>query len=95
MKLLVIDVQNAVYTPALYAYDAFTENLVQLILTARKTGTEVIFVRHNDGAGSPLSPGNPGFEIAAPFAPIAGSPKNPNIRIGSTTALNSVLDTCM
>lgn len=72
MKLLVIEVQNAVYTPALYAYDAFTENLTRLIQTARRTGTEVIFVRHDDGAGEPLSPGNPGFEIAAPFAPLPG-----------------------
>lgn len=72
MKLLVIDVQNAVFTPALYAYDAFTENLMRLIQTARGNGTEVIFVRHDDGAGEPLSPGNPGFEIASPFAPMPG-----------------------
>ena len=72
MKLLVIDVQNAVYTPVLYAYDEFTENLTRLIQTARKTGTEVIFVRHDDGAGAPLSPGDPGFEIAAPFTPLPG-----------------------
>ena len=72
MKLLVIDVQNAVYTPALYAYDVFTENLMRLIQTARKTETEVIFIRHDDGAGEPLSPGNPGFEIASPFAPLPG-----------------------
>ena len=72
MKLLVIDVQNAVCSPALFAFDAFTENLTRLIQTARKTGTEVIFVRHDDGAGEPLSPGNPGFEIAAAFAPLPG-----------------------
>ena len=72
MKLLVIDVQNAVYTPALYAYDAFTENLSRLIESARRTGTEVIFIRHDDGAGEPLSPGHHGFEIAAPFAPLSG-----------------------
>ena len=72
MKLLVIDVQNAVYTPALYAYDTFTENLLRLIESARRTGTEVIFVRHDDGAGEPLSPGNSGFEIAAPFTPRSG-----------------------
>ena len=72
MKLLVIDVQNAFYTPALYAYGAFTDNLTRLIQTARKTGTEVIFVRHDDGIGKPLSPGNSGFEIASPFAPLPG-----------------------
>ena len=72
MKLLVIDVQNAVYTPALFAYERFTENLALLMQTARRNGTEVIFVRHDDGAGQPLSAGNPGFEIAAPFAPLHG-----------------------
>ena len=72
VKLLVIDVQNAVYTPALYAFDAFTENLTRLMQAARSTGTEVIFIRHDDGAGEPLSPGNAGFEIAAPFAPLSG-----------------------
>ena len=72
MKLLVIDVQNAVYTPALFAYARFTEHLVLLMQTARRNGTEVIFVRHDDGAGQPLSAGSPGFEIAAPFAPLPG-----------------------
>ena len=35
VKLLVIDVQNAVYTPALYAFDAFTENLTRLMQAAQ------------------------------------------------------------
>ena len=33
--------------------------------------------------------------MAAPFAPMAGNPKYPNISIGSTTALNSVLESCI
>lgn len=41
MKLLVIDVQNAVYTPALYAYDVFTENLTRLIQAAVRFGAPV------------------------------------------------------
>ena len=72
MKLLVIDVQNAVFTPALYAYERFTECLTLLMQTARRNGTEIIHVRHDDGAGQPLSKGCPGFEIAAPFLPLAG-----------------------
>lgn len=72
MKLLVIDVQNAVYTPALYAYARFTDTLTLLMQTARGNGTEIIHIRHDDGAGQPLSAGSPGFEIAAPFAPLAG-----------------------
>lgn len=70
MKLLVIDVQNAVYTPALYAFPQFTDNLKMLIAAARASGTEVIFVRHDDGADSALTPGQPGFEIASAFAPL-------------------------
>lgn len=70
MKLLVIDVQTAICTPALFAYRAFTENLHTLIETARQTDTEVIYIRHDDGAGSALTPGNAGFEIAADFAPL-------------------------
>ena len=70
MKLLVIDVQTAICTPALFAYQAFTENLQALIAAARQTNTEVIYIRHDDGAGSALTPGNTGFEIAADFAPL-------------------------
>ncbi len=70
MKLLVIDVQAAICTPALFAYQAFTENLQTLIAAARQTDTEVIYIRHDDGAGSALTPGNAGFEIAADFAPL-------------------------
>ena len=70
MKLLVIDVQTAICTPALFAYRAFTENLHTLIAAARQTDTEVIYIRHDDGAGSALTPGNTGFEIAADFAPL-------------------------
>ena len=70
MKLLVIDVQTAICTPALFAYQSFTENLRALIETARQTDTEVIYIRHDDGAGSALTPGNAGFAIAADFAPL-------------------------
>ena len=70
MKLLVIDVQTAICTPALFAYQSFTENLRALIETARQTDTEVIYIRHDDGAGAALTPGNAGFAIAADFAPL-------------------------
>ena len=72
MKLLVIDVQTAIYTPELFHYHVFTETLKILLETARQTGTEVLYLRHNDGAGAPLSPEHPGFAIAAPFAPEKG-----------------------
>ncbi len=70
MKLLVIDVQSAIYTPKLYAYQTFTEHLQTLICEARMNSTEVIYIRHDDGAGSDMTRGTAGFEIAAPFAPL-------------------------
>ena len=72
MKLLVIDVQSAICTPALYAYPTFTAHLQTLLCEARKTGTEVIYIRHDDGAGTAMTRGTEGFEIAAPFAPQQG-----------------------
>ena len=72
MKLLVIDVQTAICTPALYAFPTFTAHLQTLLCAARESGTEVIYVRHDDGAGTEMTPGKPGFEIAAPFAPQPG-----------------------
>lgn len=72
MVLLVIDVQAAITVPELYAFGRFSRNLHNLLAAARKSGTEVIYVRHDDGAGQPLSAGNPGFEIAEAFAPQPG-----------------------
>ena len=61
--LLLIDIQNAVYSDSLYACGRFTENVKRLLNEARKSNTEVIYVRHDDGEGTPLSRGNDGFEI--------------------------------
>ena len=71
MILLVIDTQKAIVTPKLHDFDRFVSSVQQLIATARATGTEVVFVRHNDGY-PPLTPGDPGFEIDARFCPAEG-----------------------
>lgn len=72
MKLLVVDAQTLITTPALYAFDRFVNTVSRLIAAARANGTEVIFIRHDDGAGQPLSPGNPGYEVYPAFAPLPG-----------------------
>ena len=71
MTLLIIDVQSAIVTPALHNFDRFVDSVQRLIATARASGTEVVFVRHDDGYGS-LTPGEPGFEIDERFRPAPG-----------------------
>ena len=70
--LLVIDAQELITDERLYAYDKYMENVRKLISEARKCGTEVIYVRHDDGEGKPLSNGNEGFDVCSEFAPEAG-----------------------
>ncbi|MBE5779419.1 MAG: cysteine hydrolase [Clostridiales bacterium] len=69
MILLVIDCQNGLVTPDLYQYDIFCHRVKALISAARSVGTEVVFIRHSDGPGAPLSPGNPAYEISPLFTP--------------------------
>ena len=70
--LLVIDAQELMTTEKLYAYDTYIANVRDLIAEARENGAEVIYVRHDDGEGKPLSKGNAGYDIYSGFAPAAG-----------------------
>lgn len=70
--LLVIDAQELMISGELYAFDRFIANVRTLIAEARKNCVEVIYVRHDDGEGKPLSKGNEGFDIYSGFAPEAG-----------------------
>ncbi len=72
MVLLVIDVQKGITDDRLYAFEAFRTNVKKLIDEARKSGVEVIYVRHDHGAGSGLSAGDEAFEIYDGIAPLAG-----------------------
>lgn len=72
MKLLVVDAQTLITTPALYAVDRYVDTVATLIRTARQNGVEVIYIRHDDGADEPLTKGKPGYEVYAPFAPLPG-----------------------
>lgn len=67
MVLLVIDTQDLIMTEDLYAFDTFVKNVTQLISSARQKGTEVIYVRHDDGIE--LTNGKMGFNIYHAFCP--------------------------
>ena len=70
--LLVIDTQELLTNNKLFSYDKYITNVRLLISEARTNGTEVIYVRHDDGAGAPLSKGNYGYDIYDAFAPQEG-----------------------
>lgn len=70
MVLLIIDAQKGIVNNKLYSYDKFIENVKLLIKTARENHIEVIYIRHDDGEGEPLSYGNRGFEIYEGFRPM-------------------------
>jgi nicotinamidase-related amidase len=67
--LLVVDAQELITKDTLYAFEKYKENICKLIAQARKYGTEVIYIRHDDGAGKPLSKGNAGYDVCLEFAP--------------------------
>ncbi len=70
MVLLVVDTQKLITNPDLYNFDTF-ENAVKVLITAaREKDVEVIYVRHDDGAGAELTKGTPGFEIYEGFSPL-------------------------
>lgn len=72
MKLLIVDAQTLITTPALYAFDRFVDTTAQLIAQARRQGVEVVYIRHDDGADQPLHPGKPGYDVYEAFAPLPG-----------------------
>lgn len=69
MVLLVIDAQKEITNEKLYRFSEFVSTVKTLIKTARENGVEVVFVRHDDGAGTPMTKGADGFEIYEGFAP--------------------------
>ncbi len=72
MVLLIIDTQKHITNEALYRFDELVSNIKVLLHTARKNDIEVIYIRHDDGAGKPLAKGTDGFEICEAFAPVNG-----------------------
>lgn len=72
MVLLVVDTQKAIVNEKLYEFSRFAANVEKIIDMARAKNIEVIYVRHDDGAGCELTKGNEGFEIYEKFQPKKG-----------------------
>lgn len=72
MILLIVDVQKLVMKNDLYDSARFENTVRQLIFSARESGTEVVYVCHDDGEGGKLSRGKDGFEIYDSFKPQSG-----------------------
>lgn len=72
MVLLVVDTQKLITNLDLYNFNVFEDTVKTLIAAARENGVEVIYVRHDDGAGAELTKGTPGFEIYEGFEPKQG-----------------------
>lgn len=87
MVLLVVDTQKAITNSGVYRFDLFEANIIKLIDTARNSKVEVIFVRHDDGAGNSLTKGSDGFEIYEKFQPAE------NERIFDKTVNSAFKDT--
>lgn len=72
MILLVVDAQKLISNQGLYNFNAFEYAVKTLITAARESGVEVIYIRHDDGVGTELTKGSPGFEIYEGFSPQQG-----------------------
>jgi len=70
MVLLVVDTQKLIVNSKLYEFDKFVSNVKRLIHEAREKSIEVVYVRHDDGAGTELTKGTEGFEIYESFQPM-------------------------
>ncbi len=70
MKLIVIDMQNALLDDELYNLNGLTENIVKIIAAARENHVEVIYVQHDAGPDTGFSVGDEAFEIADEVAPM-------------------------
>ena len=70
--LVVVDVQEALVREGLYNKENFIANIQELLQFGRDKGLEVIYVRHDDGAGEELTKGKPGYEIYHAIEPQDG-----------------------
>lgn len=86
MVLLVIDAQKQITNYRLYNFEGFVSNVSRLIDHAVKNSVEVIYVRHDDGEGQPLTKGTDGFEIFEAFSP------RPNEKIFDKTVNSAFRD---
>jgi len=69
--LLVIDIQQALIDERPANEESFLKRVDELILTAHASGKEVIYVRHDGGAGDSLEKGTSGWELIPSLRPSA------------------------
>ena len=67
--LLVTDVQNTMIEARPFNERQVMENIKKLIISARKNNIEVIYVRHNEGEGTPFEKNTRGWEICSEVKP--------------------------
>jgi nicotinamidase-related amidase len=67
--LLVVDVQKVLIDEHPYNEQKVIENIKNLISFARAKDIEVIYVRHDDGAGTELDAGSDGWQIYEEISP--------------------------
>ena len=72
MAVLIVDVQKALVEAHPYREEEFLQELENLADSARKAGTEIIYVRHDGGAGDQLESGTEGWKIHEAVEPKTG-----------------------
>lgn len=70
--LLVIDMQTLIVGADPYHRDETVGNIDKLIGACRSNKIPVIFVRHDDGPGTPLTKGTDGWQITEELTPREG-----------------------
>lgn len=96
MILLVVDTQKGIMNEKLFSFETVKKNIKRLIDTARKTGTEIIFVQHDDGLGTGFSKGDLDYEIYEEYRPLTDEKifcKTVNSSFNESTGLLDYLKT--
>lgn len=86
MKLIVIDVQKGIMKEDIYMGETVLSNIGKLVESARKNGTEVIFIRHDRGECSDLTFGQEDHNICDEIKPLSSEKvfdKNINSMFGN------------
>ena len=86
--LLVVDVQVGSVELDPLGRDQVLSDLQRLVAQCHRAGVQVVFIRHEEEAGSRFEPHTPGWELAPPLAPEPGDrviPKNFNSAFRETS----------
>lgn len=70
--LLIVDVQTAIVKDQPYKIQDMLQNINQLLAFFRSQSAEIIYVRHDGGAGDELQKGSAGWMIQSDIEPAAG-----------------------